>query len=302
MRPLVDMLRHSRLRRIAARTWMTPFDWWVRLSHPGIPRHHTITRVRFGARRISIEHRRWTGLEHQTWGDETILDECFRERQYDLPGGEQGQLAQELYQQILASGKKPLILDCGANIGASVLWFAARYPGASIVAIEPAPDNFDLLARNCKGLDAELRHAAIGAADGTAHLSIEGRAAYGYQTNFQGDGLQVQVVSLRSILASFPASTYTPFLLKVDIEGAEQHLFSADHGLLDRFPIILFEPHDSFFPGKGTSLEFFRFHAACRREFAMNRTTIASVRLHPDAPGPGSATPPVGPNLRSQAG
>ena len=35
------------------------------------------------------------------------------------------------------NGKRPLIVDAGANIGASAAFFAMTYPTAKIVAIEP---------------------------------------------------------------------------------------------------------------------------------------------------------------------
>jgi FkbM family methyltransferase len=210
-----------------------------------------------------------------------ILDECFRELQYDLPIGAQGVLADRLYHEIVDSGKKPLIVDCGSNIGVSVLWLTARYPEAHIVAIEPAPDNFELLRKNCAGIDADLRMAGIGPVDGVAYLSMEGDLGFAYRTNLTGDGLPTEILSMKTILASKPESRYSPFLLKVDIEGAEKYLFSAEHDTLNQFPVILMEPHDRFFPGEGTSLEFFRFHADTGREFAMNSTTIASVALHP---------------------
>jgi FkbM family methyltransferase len=252
-----------------------------RLAQPGVPNDHKITRVFYRQRQFSIEHRRWS--------DQIIIDECFREMQYDLPTGAQGHLAEHLYRGIVGSGKKPLIVDCGANIGVSVLWFSARYPEAHIVAIEPAPDNFALLRRNCLDLDVDLRNVGIGAVDGTANLSTASGTGYGYRTNLSGDGLPTKILSLGTILASKPASCYTPFLLKVDIEGAEKYLFSSDYAVLNRFPVILMEPHDRFFPGEGTSLEFFRFHADTRREFSMNSTTIASLALHPLPSAPGTS-------------
>jgi len=244
-----------------------------RLAHPGLPGDHKITRVSYRQRQFFIEHRRWSG-------DNAVIDECFRDLQYNLPTEAQGLLADNIYREIVDSGRKPLIVDCGSNIGVSVLWFAARYPEAHIVAIEPAPDNFALLHRNCLGLDVDLRNAGIGAVDGSAYLSMEGRPSYAYETNYTGDGIPTEIVSLKTILASKPASNYTTFLLKVDIEGAERFLFSSGHALLNQFPVILMEPHDRVFPGEGTSLEFFRFHADARREFSMNSTTIASVALH----------------------
>jgi len=45
-------------------------------------------------------------------------------------------------------GATPLILDCGANIGLSSLYFAKNWPSAHVVAVEPDPSNFELLRRN----------------------------------------------------------------------------------------------------------------------------------------------------------
>ena len=41
-----------------------------------------------------------------------------------------------------------LIIDCGANVDYSSAYFATRFPAAALVAVEPDPGNFDLLARN----------------------------------------------------------------------------------------------------------------------------------------------------------
>jgi FkbM family methyltransferase len=46
-----------------------------------------------------------------------------------------------------------LIVDAGANIGLGALYFAAHYPSARIVAIEPESGNFSLLQRNCAKYD-----------------------------------------------------------------------------------------------------------------------------------------------------
>jgi len=46
--------------------------------------------------------------------------------------------------------KRPLIIDCGANIGISVLYFKLLYPNSKIIAIEPHPNIFDTLKKNRK--------------------------------------------------------------------------------------------------------------------------------------------------------
>ena len=63
----------------------------------------------------------------------------------------------------------PYIIDCGANIGMSVLYFKWMYPNARILAFEPDPATFELLTRNVatnRLEGVELHCAAIGGAAG----------------------------------------------------------------------------------------------------------------------------------------
>src|SRR5215471_7593686 len=47
-----------------------------------------------------------------------------------------------------AKTKRPYIIDCGANIGLSVLYFKQLYPESQIVAFEPDEAVFAVLSRN----------------------------------------------------------------------------------------------------------------------------------------------------------
>ena len=65
---------------------------------------------------------------------------------------------------------RPRILDCGANIGAAVLFFKAFRPDARVIAFEPDPTTFARLAQTIvtNGLqDVQAEEAAVGEADGT---------------------------------------------------------------------------------------------------------------------------------------
>jgi FkbM family methyltransferase len=65
------------------------------------------------------------------------------------------------------------IIDLGAHVGMSVLYFRERYPAARILAVEPNPANFAKLERNVGGLpDVELRPVAAGGEPGTAWLDV----------------------------------------------------------------------------------------------------------------------------------
>ena len=47
-------------------------------------------------------------------------------------------------------GDAPVILDCGGNIGMSVIWFKQRYPRARITVFEADPQTADLLEENAR--------------------------------------------------------------------------------------------------------------------------------------------------------
>jgi FkbM family methyltransferase len=185
-----------------------------------------------------------------------------------------------LYQEILDSSRQPLIIDCGANIGCSALWFSARYPKSHIFAIEPAPDNVEILRANCAGLDIEICSAGVAAEDGASRIVDGGSDGWGYRTSSEGKGPEIAMISIRTVLASKPATRYTPFLLKIDIEGAEKSLFSGVVDSIAEFPLIIIEPHDWMFPGELSSQAFFRFHVNAGREFCMRHENIASIANH----------------------
>ena len=265
--------------RNAVETARRALDLAGKITHPGLLPNQEISKVSFRGRHISILHRR-------EYSDRFAIKQCFEQRQYDMPGGKHGEFLERAYQQILASGSKPLIVDCGANIGSSVLWFTARYPQAHVLAIEPAPDNFLLLSKNSAGLDVDLRQAGIAGTNGVAHLVDCGMGGATYQTSEDGNGPAITMLAIDSLLAEKTASNYVPFILKIDIEGAEKTLFDGDCSAINQFPLILMEPHDWLLPGQHTSVGFFRFHAAFGREFCMNNENIGSIAfggaLHSD--------------------
>jgi FkbM family methyltransferase len=270
---VTDFLNSTPVGRIAYKAARRTLHLGRKIAHPHTPSSLGVCKITCRGKRFTILHRR-------TYSDKLAISQCFRQEQYDMPERDHGVLTERLYQQIVAAGKRPLIIDCGANIGASVLWFSARYPKAQILAVEPAPDNFVLLQKNCAGLDADLRMAGIGGTDGTAHLADSGCGTLAYRIAPSEKGTEIAVLTIATLLASKPDQQYVPFILKIDIEGGEQSLFEGDCSSINRFPLIIMEPHDWMLPGEGSSLSFFRFHAASGREFCMKHENIASVDFH----------------------
>src|SRR5262245_53394497 len=80
--------------------------------------------------------------------DFMVIVQVFIERQYDDP---------------LEFDHPPLIVDCGANIGCSSVFFLKRYPTATVIAVEPDPVNAAACRRNLApyGTRAEGRECAV---------------------------------------------------------------------------------------------------------------------------------------------
>lgn len=184
--------------------------------------------------------------------DLSVLREVFGERAYDMT--RHPHLAARLerrYRAILAAGRRPVVVDCGANIGAATIAFAEAWPRAAFVAIEPDPGNAAMARRNLVGTPNHLvLEAAIGSVPGHAALSNDGDGyAWGVRTTRAQQG--VPIVTMSQALAHVPDGE--PFACKIDIEGFEEDLFARDTGWIDRFEIIMVEPHDWLLPGRRTS-------------------------------------------------
>jgi FkbM family methyltransferase len=162
------------------------------------------------------------------------------------------------YNAIIASGKAPLILDGGANIGASVVWFAAAYPHSHVIAIEPEQGNCELLKKNCHGLDYSLIRGGLGAREGTLFVQDPGISDWGFRLGASGD-YAVPVVCARDLVEKAAADDRrVPFIAKIDIEGGEQELFSERVEWVGRFPVVIIELHDWLFPREARSRTFIK--------------------------------------------
>jgi FkbM family methyltransferase len=149
-------------------------------------------------------------------------------------------------------GRDPdLIVDAGANIGLSVLWFADRYPTARIIALEPEPANFALLQVNTSGLDnVTCMRAALWSSNEDVVISDPGRGTWGFQTNGVASGeesVTAPGLTIDHLFERFAIERIN--LLKVDIEGAEREVFASRPSELGRIDVIAIELHDGLHPG-----------------------------------------------------
>jgi FkbM family methyltransferase len=156
------------------------------------------------------------------------------------------------YRTILASGRTPVIVDAGANIGAASLWFHKVFPEAVIVALEPESGNFRMLKRNVERHPSVVPvAAAIGGAPGFVQVEKKARG-WSARTSRADSG--VPILTMAAAIANFGDGE--PFIAKIDIEGFESDLFGGNVDWLDDVYMVIIEPHDYEQPGKRTSRPF----------------------------------------------
>ena len=144
-----------------------------------------------------------------------------------------------------AKSAAPHIVDAGANIGLSVLYFKRRYPDATILAYEPDAAIFGLLKKNVGALPGvELHQAAAWTEDTELTFYSEGSLAGSSELDFAGKGAPVKVRAerLRDALKR-PVD-----FLKIDIEGAENSVLFDIEPELANVDHLFFEYHSM--PGK----------------------------------------------------
>ena len=146
-----------------------------------------------------------------------------------------------------------VIVDAGANVGLSAVFFANKYPEARIVAIEPEPGNFKVLQQNVSAYpQIQPVEAALWSKDQPISLVDPGIGAHGFQTvdqnprNCERHAL-VQAFALDTIMECFGLKTID--ILKIDIEGAEKEVLEHSAPWIDKVNVIMLELHDHLKPG-----------------------------------------------------
>lgn len=151
-----------------------------------------------------------------------------------------------------------MILDAGANIGLTSIYFANHYPDAKIIAIEPDNDNYALLKINTKNYDnIEILNAAIWNKNETINLTDPGFGDWGFMTQPLNENLQIKRHSVQGITIDHIMNLYgIGFIdiLKIDIEGAEKEVFHNPEKWINSVNSLIIELHE-------------RKKAGCNRNF-----------------------------------
>lgn len=215
-----------------------------------------------------------------------VIEQIWRHKNYDLRQLQRAKDIIEWYKAILIQGKRPLIVDAGANIGASTLYFSEMYKQALILALEPERKNFDMLSLNTKQCwNVNNLNVALSSTDGEMDVIDPGEGAWGFRTrncgcrnNSEINAVErVKSISMETLINSVNENV-SPFIVKIDIEGGEDDLFSQNTGWVDKFPLLIIELHDWLLPGKANSANFLHCIADLKRDFVYVGEHIFSIK------------------------
>lgn len=184
--------------------------------------------------------------------DASVLRQVFAGRSYDLARyPQQHARVRAALERIVAAGKRPVIVDAGANIGASAVWFALRYPEAMVVAVEPDPANLEIARRNvARFANVVLAPAAIGGQRGMVNVVTLGAGEATRTERGKGGETPILTVADAKALAGPGAELLA---VKVDIEGFEADLFAHNLEWIDEISVLMIELHDWMLPGQHSS-------------------------------------------------
>jgi FkbM family methyltransferase len=213
-------------------------------------------------------------FHRHTRADLGVIEQVFQRRDYWL-----GHLQREVeIRAFYKSCPDPLIIDCGANIGAASAWFALEFPRCRVLAIEPDEGNFVVLERNASSLSSVRPiRAGVASRQGMLVVSDPGLGEWAYRTSVTEHTTADKAVPAVTVSDLLRENRGTPFILKIDVEGAEKDLFSAEDPAFDLFPVIVIELHDWMFPKEAMSRNFLRWHSARNRDFVVIGENVFSI-------------------------
>jgi FkbM family methyltransferase len=161
--------------------------------------------------------------------------------------------------------KPTVIVDAGANIGFTSVYFANRFPNAKIFSIEPDDENFKLLTYNTSRYASitPLKNA-IWHGDEIISLRDKGYGERGFIIEKGDHGISLQGISLTQLIQQHQLKHID--ILKMDIEGSEKEVFSIGY---DRWlPLtrcLIIELHDRMKPGCSRAV----FEAVNKYDFSL---------------------------------
>ncbi len=196
------------------------FNFWYYLFRNNHPIKDFM--VYYNALRISIK--KWLTLRGYEVSKENFLGySVFITNYTDLRSYYFENFVQKTY-LFTTKNKRPIIIDCGSNMGLTVLFFKHIYKKAKIVAFEPHKHTFTLLKKNIQNnklKDIEVVNTALSNKIGSTTLyfpDVNGSGVMSINSTLNSHKFHKEKVKT-TLLSKYIEKSID--LLKLDIEGSE---------------------------------------------------------------------------------
>lgn len=158
----------------------------------------------------------------------------------------------------------PLIVDCGSNIGTSILYFKKVYPESKIIGFEANPAVYKLLEKNVANqelLNVEIHHAALfdKETELTFYTGSSNQNLMGSLFKKRGGTNEVKVKT--KLLSQFLLPYDKVDVVKIDVEGAEWNVLTdlISNDSLKKVQNFLIEYHLNMPGEQGKLSQFIKF-------------------------------------------
>ena len=188
---------------------------------------------------VGKELRKISAVQRFTQGDTNLINNGFRYIDSESFIYQYLEIFQKEILTFKTNSKQPTIIDCGANIGVSLIFFKQLYPNSLISAFEPDPKIFKILEQNTKCLASDgltLHNSAVWNKKGT--ITFKQNDSDGGKIFSKGNTL-VKTERLSDFL-----NEKVDFL-KIDIEGAEKVVLPSIEEKLSNVDKLFLELHIS---------------------------------------------------------
>ncbi|MCX6250040.1 MAG: FkbM family methyltransferase [Bacteroidetes bacterium] len=150
-------------------------------------------------------------------------------------------VVREEYGQVNPTTPPKWMIDAGAYTGDTTAYFLSRFPGLKIIALEPNPPSYKIAKMNLEpyGERAILLQKGLYVNDGVTFFSGDGTGA-----SIDKAGFKIDCTTVSSLMEQYSIPRID--ILKMDIEGAEEAIFSSDpEKWLSSVNMLMIEIHGS---------------------------------------------------------
>lgn len=167
-----------------------------------------------------------------------------------------------LFEEIIVQGEYDLqqlknlnpqhIIDIGANVGYTSIFFSNRFEDSKIIALEPEHENFSALCKNTSNR-ANIIGIEGGIWNSKCKLKVVNPTAskWAIQVTESDDDKWIQAYTIPELIEDYNIPTID--ILKIDVEGTEKILFDNQAARwLSKTKVLIIETHDRIVPGSST--------------------------------------------------